>query len=101
MWPPADRHPNPRPLEVLTAREAFMELVAATFRLDVTDRSMLAREFHVFERVIRSVPMRRLWLTDDLFSETACKAVLEDLRDESSYACAAWPPSASAHAAPS
>jgi len=81
MWPPADRRPSPRPVESLTASEAFMELVAATFRLDITDRSVLAREFHVFERVTRSVPVRRLWLTDDLFSETAREAVLEDFRE--------------------
>jgi hypothetical protein len=82
MWPPAEHHTSPRPLEPVPAREAFMELVAATFRLDITDRSALAREFLVCERVTRSVPMRRLWLTDDLFSETAREAVLEDVRGE-------------------
>jgi hypothetical protein len=81
MWPPAGCHPRPRTLESMTAREAFMELVAATFRLDITDRSVLVRELLVFERVTRSVPMRRLWLADDLWSEAAREAVLEDLRE--------------------
>lgn len=79
MWPSAGRGPSSRVLEPIAAREAFMELVAATFRLDITDRGMLAREFLVLGRVARSVPMRRLWLTDDLLSEAAREAVLQDV----------------------
>jgi hypothetical protein len=82
MWPSADRRPTTRPLESVPRHEAFMELVAATFRLDVTDRRVLAREFHVFDRLARSVQMRRLWLTDDLSSKTAREAVLSDVSGE-------------------
>jgi hypothetical protein len=79
MWPTAERPPISRPLESVPRHEAFMELVAASFRLDITDRRVLAREFHVFDRLTKSVQMRRLWLTDDLLSRTACEAVLSDV----------------------
>jgi hypothetical protein len=82
MWPTADQRPPSQPLEPVPQQEAFMELVAASFRLDVTDRRVLAREFHVFDRLTKSVQMRRLWLTDDLLSKTACEAVLSDVGED-------------------
>jgi hypothetical protein len=69
----------PSRLEPLTARAAFMELVDATFRLDAIDREMLTREFRFWEKVALTVPMRRLWLEDDLRSPIVRAAVLRDL----------------------
>ena len=66
-------------LEPLAPRAAFMELVDATFRLDATDRVMLTREFRFWERTALSVPMRRLWVADDLFSASARESVLADM----------------------
>lgn len=69
----------PSRLEPLSTRAAFMELVDATFRLDAVDRDMLTREFRFWERAALTVPMRRLWLDDDLNSLNAREAVLRDL----------------------
>jgi len=79
MWPSAGQPRVSQPLESLPRHEAFMELVRASFRLDITDRRVLAREFNVFDRLTKSVQMRRLWLIDDLRSNTAREAVLADV----------------------
>src|SRR5262249_10579390 len=42
---PSTARPFRHRLEPLSSRDAFMELVAATFRLDTTDRRVLRREF--------------------------------------------------------
>lgn len=47
-------------VEETSAREAFVALVSSAFPLDITDRSMLARQFRFFERLLAKVPVRRL-----------------------------------------
>lgn len=67
-------------VEPLTCREGFVELLASAFRLDITDRTMLARQFGVLEAVASTVPVRRLHIPNDLGSLPAVrKAILADL----------------------
>lgn len=47
-------------VEEMPSQDAFMELVASAFRLDISNRAMLARQFHFAERVISQVPIRHL-----------------------------------------
>lgn len=47
-------------MEPLSPREAFMCLVKAAFRLDITDKKMLKRQFNFLQKVASSVPVRRL-----------------------------------------
>ncbi len=42
---------QPITITALSAREAFMELVAHSFKLNVDERSMIAREFHLLNRI--------------------------------------------------
>ena len=82
MRPQGARQPHAIPasrLEPMSAREAFMELVDATFRIDAIDRDMLTREFRFWEYAALAVPMRWLWLENDPDSSRAREAVLEDL----------------------
>ena len=78
---------NPRSasvlIEKLTPARAVMGLVAAAYRLDLTDRAMLARQFHFLSRVAQRVMVKRLTLPDD-FSALAevRQAILGDLRDD-------------------
>jgi hypothetical protein len=71
--------PQATAIEPLSPRDALMELVASTFRIDTSDQAMLAREFQHLDRIARVVPLRRLWLSDDLESTMAIAAVLADL----------------------
>jgi hypothetical protein len=71
--------PQATAIEPLSPRDALMELVASAFRIDTSDQAMLAREFQHLDRIARVVPLRRLWLSDDLQSTTAIAAVLADL----------------------
>ena len=68
-----------RRVDVLSGRAAFMELVGSTFRFDAWNRGMLTREVEMWAHVVRTVPMRRLWLEDDLSSTRTQEAVLVDL----------------------
>lgn len=56
----ADLDGLPR-LEPCQPREAFVSLLTSMFRLDITDRAMLARQFDLLHRVVALVPVRRLW----------------------------------------
>jgi hypothetical protein len=47
-------------VEETSAREAFVALASSAFPLDITDRSMLVRQFRFFERLLAKVPVRRL-----------------------------------------
>jgi hypothetical protein len=71
--------PQATAIEPLSPRDALIELVASAFRIDTSDQAMLAREFQHLDRIARVVPLRRLWLSDDLQSTTAIAAVLADL----------------------
>lgn len=67
-------------ISLLKPIEAFPELVAASFPLDIGDRAMLARHFHLLGRVAASVPLRRLIVPDDFAALPAVRAaVLDDL----------------------
>jgi hypothetical protein len=67
-------------IECLSSREAFVELVNYGIRLDSTDQEMLLREFQFTERLVTSVPTRRLLMPDDLHSlEAAREAIATDL----------------------
>lgn len=70
-------HPQ---LEPLSIRDALVELISYTFRLDLTDQSMILRQMRVLERVAREVPVRRLHLPDDLsMLPEARELILQDL----------------------
>lgn len=67
-------------IDPLPPRESFMELVRYTFRLDITDRAMLARQFLFCARVISRIPVRRLTYPRDFSLLPAVQeAILWDL----------------------
>lgn len=67
-------------IDPLSPRDGFMELLAGTFRLDITDRAMLARQFRFLERVSSQVPIRRLRIPNSFASLPAVRAaILGDL----------------------
>jgi hypothetical protein len=47
-------------IEAVSPRDAFMELVRHAFRLDIGDRTMLARQFHRLQRLVERVSVCRL-----------------------------------------
>ena len=55
---------SPR-LESMSEREGMIRLLRSSYRLDTTDRSMLRREFNDISRLVKKVPMRRLYTVDD------------------------------------
>ena len=68
-------------IEPMPRGTAFLELVASLFRLDPTDRVMLARQFRLVEKIISLVPVRRLKLPNDLASLPAVRdAIAADLQ---------------------
>jgi len=69
----------PRP-ERLQGREAVMELVKNTFRLDIGDGAMLARQLHFLTGVAERVPVARLRLPCSFAALPAVReAILADL----------------------
>ncbi|HTW89114.1 MAG TPA: hypothetical protein VMD75_14020 [Candidatus Binataceae bacterium] len=80
--PAAGRNGNPDAPEIepLSTRDALIELVNATYRLDLLDRDRLTGEFRFLERVALRVPMRRLRIPDDFAALPAVHAaILSDL----------------------
>lgn len=70
-------------IEPLSMRDAFMELVACAFRLDLTNQAMILRQMRVLERVAKEVPVKRLRLPEDLGILPAARdLILQDLRRE-------------------
>ena len=68
-------------IEVLSVRDAFMELISYAFRLDLTDQAMILRQMGVLERVAREVPVKRFRLPDDLNGlALAREMILQDLK---------------------
>jgi len=51
-------------------------LVASLFRLDPTDREMLARQFRFIERILALVAVRRLLLPNALSALPAVRAAI-------------------------
>jgi len=67
-------------IEPLSIRDALVELISYTFRLDLSDQSMILRQMSVLERVAKEVPVRRLRLPDDLgLLPAARELILQDL----------------------
>jgi len=69
-------------MEALSRRDACMELINYGMRLDSTDPELLAREFDFAQYAANHIPMKRLWLPNDLRALDAVREVIEDeLRD--------------------
>ena len=67
-------------IEPLRPNEVFLQLLSASFMLDITDRSMLTRNLRFFERLLNAVPVRRLRIPDAFSSLPEVReAVLKDL----------------------
>jgi len=70
-----------RVIEEISRREAFIILVTSGFRLDITDRTMMARQFDFLERIAMLVPVRRLHVPEDFSALPAIRdTILADLR---------------------
>ena len=52
-------------IEPLSPTERFIQLISATFPLDVSDREMLARNFRFVEKLAARVPFKRLRIPND------------------------------------
>lgn len=75
-------HDPPAPITItrMTPREAFMELVSASFKLGVDDPGVLAREFQLFERIATLPLFYRLAHPHDYAQLPAVRAaILEHL----------------------
>lgn len=69
-------------IERLSPRDSFMELIPVAFRFDITDPSMLTRQFWFLERIVSHVPVRRLHLPNAFSSLPAvCEAIIADVTD--------------------
>jgi hypothetical protein len=69
-------------IEYLSPRDAFMELMQIVFRLDINDRSMLVRQFHLLDRVVSRIAVRRLRIPNAFSSLPEVRAaILSDLAD--------------------
>ena len=67
-------------IEPLSHGTAFVELVSALFRLDLTDREMLTRQFRFVGRLLSLVTIRRLRVPNTLSALPAVRdAILADL----------------------
>jgi hypothetical protein len=67
-------------IDPLSPRDGFLELLSGTFRLDITDRAMLVRQFRFLEQVASQVPIRRLGIPNNFASLPAMReAILRDL----------------------
>jgi hypothetical protein len=67
-------------IEPLRPNEIFLQLLSASFMLDITDRSVLTRNLRFIERMLNSVPVRRLRVPDGFSSLPKVReAVLKDL----------------------
>ncbi len=67
-------------IEDLAPGEALMGLVKAAYRLDITDRAMLTRQFQFLSRVAARVPVKRLIVPNEFSALSDVRqAVLHDL----------------------
>ena len=67
-------------IEPASGSEAFLDVVRAAFNLAVTDKSRLANQFTFAERLIASVPVRRLSYRRSFAALPAvCDAILADV----------------------
>lgn len=71
------KHPA---IEALSVRDALVELISYTFRLDLSDQAMILRQMNVLERVAKRVPVKRLRLPNRLDALAAVRnLILQDL----------------------
>jgi hypothetical protein len=69
-------------VECLSSRDAFVEMVNHSIRLDSTDQEMLLREFQFTQRLVTSVPAKRLLMPDDLsYLDAVRKVIAADLEE--------------------
>jgi hypothetical protein len=67
-------------IEPLRPNDAFLQLLSASFMLDITDRAVLTRNLRFIERLLNAVPVRRLRVPDGFSSLPSVReAVLKDL----------------------
>jgi hypothetical protein len=67
-------------IEPLSPTERFIQLISATFPLDVSDREMLARNFRFVEKLAARVPFKRLRIPNDHAALPAAREmILADL----------------------
>jgi hypothetical protein len=67
-------------IEPLQANEAFLQLLSASFMLDITDRSVLTRNLRFIERILKVVAVRRLRIPNGFsWLPKVQEAVLKDL----------------------
>jgi hypothetical protein len=67
-------------IEPLTPAEGFIQLVSATFPLDINDREMLARHFRFVQKLASCVPFKRLRVPNDhAVLPAAREMILDDL----------------------
>jgi hypothetical protein len=67
-------------IESISPRDALLELVQASFPLDITDESTLERHFRFMERVVEMVPISRLVIPRGFgLLDSAREVVLADL----------------------
>ena len=69
-------------IEDLAPGDALMGLVKAAYRLDITDRAMLTRQFEFLSRVAEHVPVKRLMVPNEFSAlSNVREAVIHDLSD--------------------
>ena len=67
-------------IEPMRPNDAFLQLLSASFMLDITDRSVLTRNLRFIERLFTTVAVRRLRIPDGFSSLPKVRAaVLKDL----------------------
>lgn len=72
--------PSAATIEPMRPNEAFLQLLSASFMLDITDRAVLTRNLRFIERLLNAVPVRRLRIPDGFSSLPKVReAVLKDL----------------------
>ena len=78
----AERADDPAPLvQELASSEALMALIANAYANYLMDRQMRAREFELLNRVVKSVPVRRVvphW--DPARIGELCRTIVEDFK---------------------
>jgi hypothetical protein len=69
-------------IKKLSARESFMALVRSAFRLDITNRTMLARQFGFLKKVVSKISIRQLSFPRGFkLLPSVCDSILADLND--------------------
>jgi hypothetical protein len=67
-------------IEPLRPNEVFLQLLSASFMLDITDRAVLTRNLRFIERLLGAVPVRRLRMPDGFSALPKVReAVLKDV----------------------